>query len=138
MTRTTAHIGSLILLATALTACGESETPASLDIQIVDREDFTYSAGYGNGCRFKVQVINNTDLPLSKLEAFIMDEDEFLFSISSELPAKGASIRTHDVQKNKSCNEIGADVKLKKNTCALGTMAESECFALLQITPPDG
>lgn len=137
MTYSLARIGCFILLGMMLSACGEAETPASLDIQIVDREDFTYSAGYGNGCRFKVQVINNTDMPLSKLEAFIMDEEEFLFSISSELPAMGASIRTHDVQKNKSCSEISKEVKLKRNACALGTMAEPDCFAIMQITPPD-
>lgn len=137
MTYTLARIVGGISLMLSLTACGEPEKTNSLDIQIVDREDFTYSAGYGNGCRFKVQVINNTDLALTKLEAFIMNDDKLLFSISSELPPMGASIRTHDVQQNKSCSELGNDVKLKKNACSLGSMTQEECFSILKITPPD-
>jgi hypothetical protein len=137
MTHTLTRIVGGIALAFSLAACGEPEKVNSLDIQIVDREDFTYSAGYGNGCRFKVQVINNTDLALAKLDAFIMVDEKFLFSISSELPPMGASIRTHDVQQNKSCSDIGNDVKLKKNICSLGSMTQEECFTILQITPPD-
>lgn len=137
MTYTLARIVGGIAAALLLTACGEPEQTSSLDIQIVSREDFTYSAGYGNGCRFKVQVINNTDMALAKLDAFIMDDEEFLFSISSELPPMGASIRTHDVQQNKSCSEFGSDVKLKKNACSLGNKTQEECFTIMQITPPD-
>ena len=137
MAQQSARLGILVALAFALSACGEAEEVSSLDVQIVDREDFTYSAGYGYGCRFKVQVVNNTNMDLTKLEAFMMDEDTFLFSVNAKLPAKGASIRTHDVQQNKRCNEIGKEIKLKKNACSLGTMAEPECFAILQISPPD-
>lgn len=137
MAHQTARLGVFMALAVALSACGEPEEVNSLDVQIVDREDFTYSAGYGYGCCFKVQIVNNTNMNLAKLEAFIMDEDTFLFSVNAQLPAQGASIRTHDIQQNKRCQEIGKEVKLKKNACSLGSMTEPECFAILQISPPD-
>jgi hypothetical protein len=124
------------ILTLGLSGCGESEKVGTVDVKIVEREDFTYSEGYSNGCRFKVQIINNTDMPLAKLEAFIMDGEEFLFSISGELPIMGASIRTHDVQQNKRCKEIGRDLNLKKNACSLGTKSAAECYALMQIVPP--
>ena len=120
-----------------LTGCGDSETANSIDVKIVEREDFTYSAGYGYGCRFKVQIINNTDQQLEKLEAFIVEDGKYLFSISTELPPKGATMRTHDVQQNKRCREIGSAIDLRKNTCALGAISQEECFSFLQIVPPD-
>ncbi|NKB43909.1 MAG: hypothetical protein GKS03_06475 [Alphaproteobacteria bacterium] len=131
------RLGISAALVLTLISCGEPEEISTLDVQIVDREDFTYSAGYGYGCKFKVQIVNNTKMNLTKLEAFIMDEDTFLFSVNAKLPSMGSSIRTHDVQQNKRCNEIGKDVKLKKNACSLGTMSEPECFEILQISPPD-
>jgi hypothetical protein len=137
MAQQSARLGILAALSIALSACGEPEQVNSLDVQIVDREDFTYSAGYGYGCRFKVQIVNNTDMDLAKLDAFIMEEDTRLFSISAKLPAQGASIRTHEVQQNKRCKEIGREVKLKKNSCSLGSMPEPECFEILQISPPN-
>ncbi|MEQ8734953.1 MAG: hypothetical protein RIC29_08520 [Rhodospirillaceae bacterium] len=121
----------------AVCACGETENSGTIDIKIIEREDFTYSAGYSNGCRFKVQVINNTEIALSSLDVFATADDEFLFSISSELPVNGASIRTHDVQQNQRCNEFSNDVKLKKNHCTLGTLSEAECFDAVQIVPAD-
>lgn len=120
-----------------LAGCGESEVVNSVDVKIVEHVDFTYSAGYGNGCRFKVQIINNTDQQLAKLEAFVIEDGEFLFSVSTELPPMGASTRTHDVQKNKRCREIGSALDLRKNTCSLGSISQDECFAFLQIVPPD-
>lgn len=123
--------------ALAFSACSETENPGTIDIKIIEREDFTYSAGYSNGCRFKVQVINNTEMPLASLDVFAMDDEEFLFSISSELPVKGTSMRTHDVQQNKRCGEFGSDVKLKKNHCTLGTLSETGCFDAIRIVPSD-
>ncbi|MDE0799503.1 MAG: hypothetical protein OSB02_02045 [Rhodospirillaceae bacterium] len=73
---------SLILL---LTAYVEPEKTRSLDIRIVDRENFTYTDRYKNGFSFKVRFINKTDAALAKPEAFIMDHEQLLFSISSEL-----------------------------------------------------
>lgn len=132
--------GTLLVSALALlglSACEESSDTGTLDIKIVAREDFTYSAGYGNGCRFKVQLINNTDQHLSSVDAFLMDGEERLFSVSGELPVSGSLLRSHDVQLDKRCNEIGRDLKLKKNSCVLGALPEADCFALLQIVPPD-
>ena len=123
--------------AVGLASCGEEEAVNSVDVKIVEREDFTYSAGYGNGCRFKVQVVNNTDQQLEKLEAFVVDDGEFLFSVGTELPPNGATMRTHDVQKNKRCKEIGQALDLRKNTCTLGAISQDECFSFLQIVPPD-
>lgn len=120
-----------------LTACGEEEVVNSVDVKIVEREDFTYSAGYGNGCRFKVQIINNTEQQLERLEAFITEDGEFLFSVSGELPPMGASMRTHDVQQNRRCNEISSTLDLRKNTCTLGSISQEECFSFLQLVPPD-
>lgn len=127
----------VIAAGVGLVACGEDEVPPSIDIKIVEREDFTYSAGYGNGCRFKYQVINNTDDALSKLEAFILADDKFLFSISSELPPRGATARSSEVQENKRCREIPSDLGLRKTACALGTKTQDECFAILQLTLPE-
>ena len=132
-----AQVGIAAALALAVSACGEPEDASSLDVQIVDREDFTCSAEYGYGCRFKVRIVNNTKMDFAKLEAFIMDDDTSLFSINAQLPADGASIRTHDVQQNKRCGEIGKEVKIKKNSCALVSMSEPERFAILQLSPPD-
>lgn len=129
--------GLLGIAATALSACGDSDSSGTIDVRIVEREDFTYSAGYSNGCRFKVQVINNTDMPLNGLDVFILDQEDFLFSISSELPVNGASIRTHDVQQNKRCNEFSSEMKLRKNHCTLGALSETECFDIVQIVPPE-
>lgn len=137
MTRISGLPFAAVLALVGLSACDESNDAGSLDIKIVEREDFTYSAGYGNGCRFKVELVNNTDQPLSRVEAFVMDGDEYLFSVSGELPVKGSSTRSHDVQKNKRCNELGKELELKKNTCALGSMPEADCFAILQFVTPD-
>lgn len=125
------------LVVAGLSGCGESNDLGTLEIKIVEREDYTYSAGYGNGCRFKVELVNNTDQPVSRVEAFVMDGEEYLFSVSGELPVNGSTTRSHDVQKNKRCNEIGKELKLQKNTCELGAMPEADCFALIQIVPPD-
>ena len=70
---------TLILSASVvLMGCSE-EVPPSVNIEIVEREDFTYSAGYSNGCRFKFQIVNNTDDQLAKLEAFVLEDEKFLF-----------------------------------------------------------
>jgi hypothetical protein len=127
----------LVILGVALAACSEEEVPPSVDIKIVEREDFTYSAGYGNGCRFKYQIINNTDDQLAKLDAFILSEDKFLFSVSGELPPRGAMTRTTDVQQNKRCRNIPGDLGLRKTACALGSKSQDECFAILQLLPPE-
>lgn len=129
--------GGLVLALLSLTACEERNDTGTLDIKIVEREDYTYSAGYGNGCRFKVQLVNNTNQHLSQVDAFILDGDERLFSVSGEVPVNGSALRSHDVQLNKRCNEIGKDLELQKNRCVLGALPEADCFALLQIVPPD-
>lgn len=126
-----------LLTVVGLSACGDSNTADTLDIKIVEKEDFTYSAGYGSGCRFKVQLVNNTAHHLSHIDAFVLDGEEYLFSVSGEVPVQGSSMRSHDVQKNKRCNEIGKELELKKNSCSLGTLSEADCFARVQIVPPD-
>ena len=128
--------GLLVVAGMMLASCGEEEIPPSVDIKIVEREDFTYSAGYGNGCRFKYQIVNNTDDQLTKLEAFILADEKFLFSVSGELPPRGAMTRTSDVQDNKRCREISSDLGLRKTGCTLGTKTQDECFAILQLLPP--
>lgn len=137
MCRVYAVVPTMMAATLLLTGCGEEEPVNSVDVKIVEREDFTYSAGYSNGCRFKVQVINNTDQQLEKLETFVVDDGEFLFSVSAELPPKGATMRSHDVSKNKRCNEIGKALELRKNTCTLGTISQDECFGFLELVPPD-
>ncbi len=129
--RITAAVG--VLSASFLLMGCEEEIPPSVDIKIVEREDFTYSAGYSNGCRFKFQIINNTDDQLGKLEAFVTEDEKFLFSVSGELPPRGAMTRTTDVQQNKRCREIGQDLGLRKNACTLGTKSEDECFTILNL-----
>lgn len=137
MVRQIAVSSFALLLLAGLSACGDSGQSGTLDIKIVEREDFTYSAGYGNGCRFKIQLVNNTGQHLSRLDAFVLEGDEYLFSVSGELPAQGSSMRSHDVQKNKRCNEISGTLELQKNACALNGVSETDCFELLQIVPPD-
>jgi hypothetical protein len=128
---------TLILSASVvLMGCSE-EVPPSVNIEIVEREDFTYSAGYSNGCRFKFQIVNNTDDQLAKLEAFVLEDEKFLFSVSGELPPRGALTRTTDIQQNKRCREISQDLGLRKNTCTLGSRPQDECFGLLSLVVPE-
>lgn len=124
-----------VVLGIGLSACGEPEVVNAINVRIVEMEDYTYSAGYGNGCRFTVQIVNNTEDQLEKLEAFVTEDGEFLFSVSAELPPMGASQRTHDVQQNRRCREIGKTLDLRKNKCDMGTISEDECFAFMQLIP---
>lgn len=136
MTRRIMAAGWVLGASFLLMGC-EEEIPPSIDIKIVEREDFTYSAGYSNGCRFKFQVMNNTDDQLGKLEAFVLEDEKFLFSVSGELPPRGALTRTTDVQQNKRCREINAELGLRKNSCTLGARSQDECFTLVNLVIPE-
>lgn len=129
---------SAIVLTTALGlglyGCDEPEPVNTINVKIVKMEDFTYSAGYGNGCRFTVQIVNNTENQLKKLEAFVTEDDKFLFSVSGELPPMGSLQRTHDVQQNRRCNEISETLDLRKNRCDMNMITQDECFASLQLS----
>ena len=124
-----------VVLGLGLAGCGEPEVVNAVNVKIVEMEDYTYSAGYGNGCRFTVQIVNNTEDQLEKLEAFITEDGDFLFSVSTELPPMGATQRTHDVQQNRRCRDIGKSLDLRKNKCTMSTISEEECFAFLQLVP---
>lgn len=137
MSRKFRVISFVVLAAAGLASCGEEEVVNSVDVEIVEREDFTYSVGYSNGYRFKMQVINNTDQQLEELNIFVVEDGEFLFSVVGELPPKGATMRTHDIQKNRQCKDISQALELKKNTCTLGAIPQDERFSFLQLVPPD-
>ena len=134
MSRKFRVISFAVPAAAGLASCGEEEVVNSVDVKIVEREDFTYSAGYSNGCRFKMEVNNNTDQQLEELNVFVVEDGEFLFSVVGELPPKGATMRT---QKNRQCKDISQALELKKNTCTLGAISQDECFSFLQLVPPD-
>ncbi len=124
-----------LILGFGLAGCGESETVNAINVRIVEMEDFTYTAGYRNGCRFTVQIVNNTEDQLEKLEAVVTEDGERLFSVTAELPPMGASQRTHDVQQNRRCREIGKTLDLRKSKCTMSTISEEECFGFLALVP---